>query len=165
MAPHSATVRGTISNPKTAEAKKTSSENRTLLGDAGSLKSETSSTEPVPDRTAQDGGSVSTPSSAPQYKSTSDKDQPHSARVRGTLSHPDTAKKMYEDEAGEKKPKAGVKAEKPGSIGDPVSLRAEHGGTEVTENDRGAGKADDTESMEAAAVKRKDNEIRNSSKL
>jgi hypothetical protein len=157
MPPHSATVRGTLGNPKTEEAKKKGSENRTQLGDPGSLKAETSSTEPVPDRTAQDGGSSSS-STTPPPNTTSDKDQPHSARVRGTLSHPDTAKKMYKDEAGEMKPKAGAKDERPGSIGDPVSLRAEHGGTEVTGNDRGAGKGSDADAMQQAAVKRKDNE-------
>jgi hypothetical protein len=69
---------------------------------------------------------------------------------------------MYEDEAGEKKPKAGVKDEMPSSIGDPVSLRAEHGGTEVTGNDRGAGKGSDADEMRQAAVKRKDNETSSS---
>jgi hypothetical protein len=165
MAPHSATVRGTMSNPKPSEAKKNGSENRTLLGDPVSLKAETSSTEVVPDGTAQDGGSSSLSSPAAQLHSRPDEDQPHSARVRGTLSHPVTAKKMYEDEAGEKKPKAGAKAEKPDSIGDPVSLRAEHGGTEVTEHDRGTGKGGDADAMKQAAVKRKDNETASSSKL
>jgi hypothetical protein len=161
MPPHSATVRGTKGNPKYQDAKKMVSENRTQLGDPSSLKAESSSTEPVPDRTDQDSGSISS-STATRLSTTPDKEQPHSARVRGTLSHPDTAKKMYQDEAGEKKPKAGAKSEKPSSIGDPVSLRAEHGGTEVTENDKGAGAGKDAEDMKQAAIKRKDNETSSS---
>jgi len=63
--PHSKTVRGTLSNPKTKAAIEdakanpdSNAANTTSLGDPGSLKSEASDSEPVPDRKAQDGGTV-----------------------------------------------------------------------------------------------------------
>jgi hypothetical protein len=163
--PHSATVRGTKGNPNYDKVKNDET-NRTQLGDPGSLSTESASSSPVPDRTDQDGGSQSTttPSKRAQATTTADKDQPHSARVRGTLSNPKTAPKLYTDEAGEKKSKGGMKGEEPASmLGDPVSLKAEKSDTEATGNDRGAGGSKDGDGMKEAAMKRKDNETKSSS--
>jgi hypothetical protein len=56
--PHSRTVRGTLSNPKTQEAIQNNEKPRSMLGDPGSLKAEQTNSEPLPDRQAQDGGTV-----------------------------------------------------------------------------------------------------------
>jgi len=65
--------------------------------------------------------------------------QPHSAKVRGTLSHPGLSRAM----------------EQPRSmLGDHVSLKAETSDTKVTDQDRGAGPPKDEEAMKKAATER-----------
>lgn len=55
--PHSKTVRGTLSNPKTQEAMK-SDKPTPSLGDHGSLSAESSGSKAGGDKTAQDSGTV-----------------------------------------------------------------------------------------------------------
>ncbi|QDS76739.1 hypothetical protein FKW77_001315 [Venturia effusa] len=158
MPPHSATVRGTLSNPKTQEAKQKYQEgkgNPTQLGDPGSLKVETSNSDPVPGRTNQDGahsatGSAASHPSDPYERSPEDRHdpsqkaldprQPHSQKVRGTMSHPDAAYLMQ--------------AEKPAMLGDHVSLKAESANSKPTEQDRGAGLPSQAEEMQKVADER-----------
>jgi len=157
MPPHSKTVRGTLSNPKTQEAKEKHQKegNPTQLGDPGSLKTETSSSESVPSRTAQDGGTVSQSGtrklqpSDPYERSPKDRvdpedrdqgsNRPHSQKVRGTLSHPD----------------AGKHGDKPKSmLGDHVSLKAETSNSKPTEQDLGAGLPKDADERQKVANER-----------
>lgn len=163
MPPHSATVRGTLSNPKTQEAKQNHKEgkgNPTQLGDPGSLKAETSDSNPVPGRTNQDGShGDSTKSGNPHpsdpyerspedrvdpgknsSSSSSDSQKPHSQKVRGTMSHPDAAYLMQ--------------AKKPAMLGDHVSLKAEGSGSKPTDQDRGAGLPSDADEMQKVANER-----------
>ncbi|KAF2428099.1 hypothetical protein EJ08DRAFT_651178 [Tothia fuscella] len=151
MAPHSATVRGTKGNPKYDKVK---NKDPSKIGDPASLKSESGNSS---QQVSNDAGENES-SGEPQPRKPSSKEQPHSAKVRGTMSHPDTASKLYRDEAGEMKSKAGTKNEQPRSmLGDPASLKAEKSSTEVTDRDRGAGTSDE-EAMKKAAIARKDNE-------
>lgn len=157
MAPHSATVRGTKDNPKTQEAKNSGS-NPTQLGDPGSLKTETNSSVKIPNPQQQDGATdasnearhVSNPNTTP-------KDQPHSARVRGTLSHPDVQDKLYRDDAGMVKGKSGEKQDQNKTmLGDHTSIEAESSNTSIN---RGAGQPKDQKEREEVADKRKKAEI------
>jgi len=170
MVPHSSTVRGTLSNPKTQKARiENENNNRTQLGDPGSLKAETTASDPVPSRTSQGGGNSFTfnKDSNPLELQPNTKNMPPSSRVRGTLSHPAAEKRFYTDEAGQLHPKADVNDEKGGSnaerprsmLGDPTSLRAEYTDTAATENDRGAGPPGDEKELKETALKRKENEI------
>lgn len=158
MPPHSATVRGTLNNPKTQEAKQKHQEgkgNQTQLGDPASLKVEASDSNPVPGRTNQDGAhgvtnSGSPHSSDPYERSpedrvnpgqSSDSQRPHSQKVRGTMSHPDAAYLMQTN--------------KPASmLGDHVSLKAETSNSSPTDQDRGAGLAKDADEMQNVANER-----------
>lgn len=158
MPPHSATVRGTLSNPKTQEAKQKHQEgkgNPTQLGDPGSLKVETSNTNPVPGRTNQDGAHDAAKSGNPHpsdpYEHSpedrvdpgqkpSDSQRPHSQKVRGTMSHPDAAYLMQ--------------AKKPAMLGDHVSLKAESSNSSPTDQDRGTGLPSDAEEMQKVANQR-----------
>lgn len=159
MPPHSATVRGTLSNPKTQEAKQKHQEgkgNPTQLGDPGSLKVETSDSNPIPGRTNQDGAHDATKSgdphpSDPYERSPKDRvdpaqnsspntQRPHSQRVRGTMSHPDAAYLMQ--------------AKKPAMLGDHVSLKAESSDSSPTDQDRGAGLPSDADEMQRVANER-----------
>jgi hypothetical protein len=184
MAPHSTTVRGTLSNPKTKEAMKNPQKNPTLLGDPGSLISEKfsdSKEHPIPDRTEQDGATFSNPhdgpsspskpsSTSPGFANPTEQNEarrsgePHSAGVRGTLSNPRKVDKVYKDEGGQARSKAGEKGEnKPRSmLGDPTSLTAEKRRNEkgITEDDRGVG-TEDEDGMKRAAEKRQSGEVRN----
>jgi hypothetical protein len=154
MPPHSATVRGTLSNPKTQEAKQKHQEgkgNPTQLGDPGSLKAETSDNNTVPGRTNSDGAHGATKSgdshpSDPYERSpkdrvdpgqNSDSQRPHSQKVRGTMSHPDAAYMMQ--------------ANKPASmLGDHVSLKAETTNSSPT----GAGLPKDADEIQEVANER-----------
>ena len=155
MPPHSATVRGTLSNPKTQEAKQKHQEgkgNPTQLGDPGSLRVEASDSNTVPGRTNLDGAHDATKSgkshpSDPYERSpddrinpgqnSSDSQRPHSQKVRGTMSHPDAAYMMQ--------------ANKPASmLGDHVSLKAETSNSSPT----GARLSKDADEMQEVANKR-----------
>ncbi|TLD31766.1 hypothetical protein E2P81_ATG07256 [Venturia nashicola] len=158
MPPHSATVRGTLSNPKTQEAKQKHAEgkgNPTQLGDPGSLKVETSDSNPVPGRTNQDGAHESIGSGNPHPsdpyerspedrvnpgKKSSDSEKPLSQKVQGTMSHPDAAYLMQ--------------AKKPAMLGDHVSLKAESAKSKPTDQDRGAGKSSDAQQKQKTANER-----------
>lgn len=56
--PHSKTVRGTLDNPKTKEAIKNDDKPRSMLGDPGSLKAESTDSNSLPGKDRQDGGTV-----------------------------------------------------------------------------------------------------------
>jgi hypothetical protein len=160
MAPrHSATVRGTLGNPKTQEAKQKHEQgkgNPTQLGDPGSLKVETLDSNPVPGRTNQDGAhgdaKLENPHPSDPYErspedrvnpgqSSYDSQRPHSQKVRGTMSHPDAAYLMQ--------------AKKPASmLGDHVSLKAETSNSSPTDQDRGAGLPKDAEELQKVANER-----------
>jgi hypothetical protein len=169
MPPHSATVRGTLSNPKTEEAKRKYQDgkgNPTQLGDPGSLKVETSDSNPVPGRTNQDGAHGDNESKSPHPsdpyersskdrakpgQSSSHSERPHSQKVRGTLSHPNAANVRQ--------------AEKSASmLGDHVSLKAETADSKPTDQDRGAGLSKDADEMQKVADERV-NALNKSSKL
>ncbi|KAF2494057.1 hypothetical protein BU16DRAFT_63513 [Lophium mytilinum] len=87
--PHSKTVRGTLSNPKTqeaienAKANPDSDANRTSLGDPGSLKVESGDSDPVPDRTSQDGGTVGS-EGKDGARDIREEDKTHAQSVRGS---------------------------------------------------------------------------------
>jgi hypothetical protein len=153
MPPHSATVRGTLSNPKTQEAKEKHQKegNPTQIGDPGSLKTETSSTNPVPGRTNQDGATTSSnPHPSDPYERSpedrvdpsggnDDSERPHSQRVRGTLSHPDAGKQDNKSRS---------------MLGDHVSLKAEMSHSKPTDQDRGAGLPKDADERQKVANER-----------
>jgi hypothetical protein len=159
MTPHSATVRGTLNNPKTQEAKQKyqGKGNPTQLGDPGSLKAETSDSSPVPGWTNQDGAHGPTSSGNPHPsdpyerspedrvnpgQSSSDSQISHSQKVRGTISHPDA---VYLKQADSK----------PASmLGDHVSLKAETADSKPTGQDRGAGLPKDADEMQRVANER-----------
>ncbi|KAE9984700.1 hypothetical protein EG327_004911 [Venturia inaequalis] len=158
MPPHSATVRGTLSNPKTQEAKQKHAEgkgNPTQLGDPGSLKAETADSNPVPGRTNQDGAHDSSNSGNPHPsdpyerspeervdpgQNSSDSQKPLSQKVRGTMSHPDAAYLMQ--------------AKMPAMLGDHVSLKAESANSKPTDQDRGAGLPSTADEMQKVANER-----------
>jgi hypothetical protein len=114
--PHSKTVRGTLDNPKTQEAMKFDKKTP-QLGDATSLKPETSSPKLPSNDTAPPAGQGND-TGAPRVSEISPKDEraasvepkeelPHSKKVRGTLAN-DDGKTVNEKQ-----------------LGDPASLKAE----------------------------------------
>jgi hypothetical protein len=147
MPPHSATVRGTLSNPKT-QAAISSNQTPPQIGDPVSLQ------DPKPDSAPTENvKSVSSSQPADPYREnehktassssgSSGKDLPHSKKVRGTLGH----------EGGKKVNKS--------MLGDPVSLKAE---TNERGQDKGAGGEDGLE--EAARKRAEYQEKSNRSKL
>jgi hypothetical protein len=134
MPPHSATVRGTLSNPKT-QAAISSNQEPPQIGDPISLSDSKPESAPL-----ENVKPVSSPQSADPYRENEKKSSsgsgnsgenlPHSKKVRGTLGH------KGGNEVNEK------------MLGDPVSLKAE---THERNQDTGAGGED---GLEEAARKR-----------
>ncbi|KAF2828534.1 hypothetical protein CC86DRAFT_392799 [Ophiobolus disseminans] len=110
--PHSQTVRGTLSNPKT-QAAMHSPTPTPQLGDATSLKPEASN-KPLPSNdSAPPLGEGNDADSSPSKKKESMDELPHSKKVRGTLANDDGAKVNGTQ------------------LGDPVSLKSETSGREM----------------------------------
>jgi hypothetical protein len=114
MPPHSATVRGTLSNPKTQAAIE-NNEKPPQIGDPVSLTSEKE--DSAPQTSASDSSKPADPYRQNEQESSSKQDLPHSKKVRGTLTND-----------------SGKEVEK-GMLGDPVSLKSE---TKERGQDRGA---------------------------
>jgi hypothetical protein len=107
--PHSKTVRGTLDNPKTQAAIKSSDSNPPQLGDQVSLKPETDN-PPTPENQKAKATSSLVSNSA---SDTNDNDLPHSQKVRGTLANSD-GKRVNKTQ-----------------LGDPASLKAETSKTDL----------------------------------
>ena len=118
--PHSKTVRGTLDNPKTQAAIK-SGIKPPQLGDHVSLKPETDN-PPTPEN--QEVISSLVPNSS---SDTSDRDLPHSKKVRGTLAN-SNGKQVNKTQ-----------------LGDPTSLKAETSNTDL-------GKQTEREGMEKSKL-------------
>ncbi|KAF2651504.1 hypothetical protein K491DRAFT_696415 [Lophiostoma macrostomum CBS 122681] len=114
MPPHSATVRGTLSNPKTQSAIK-NNEEPPQIGDPVSLAS--GKDDSKPHNSTSDSVSPANSYSENKQKGSQKQDLPHSKKVRGTLAN----------EEGKKVDKT--------MLGDPVSLKTE---TNERGQDRGA---------------------------
>ncbi|KAF2709604.1 hypothetical protein K504DRAFT_467569 [Pleomassaria siparia CBS 279.74] len=160
MPPHSQTVRGTLSNPKTQAAKQSDTPPPPNMGDPVSLSSSKtdsvplSSVRPVSDarpadpyRQNENATPASKTTSSSSSSSSSKEKLPHSKQVRGTL----------DNEAGPRVNKS--------MLGDPVSLKAE-----TSESDFDTGAAADAEGggdggMEEAAQKRGEYQDKARSKL
>jgi len=121
--PHSKTVRGTLSNPKTKEAiKRGAHPNHTQLGDPASFEAETASSYPTgSDRGAETG----VPDDKQGLKIAGEKDykadnpsgtegESHARTVRGTMGNPKTHEAMRKGRDAN-----------PTQLGDPASLKAE----------------------------------------
>ena len=111
MPPHSATVRGTLSNPKT-QAAISSNQSPPQIGDPVSLQDSKPDSTPSDSVKSDLASRPADPYRENEHKTasssgSSEKDLPHSKKVRGTLGH-----------------KGGKEVNKR-MLGDPVSLKAE----------------------------------------